>query len=222
MEILYLGHSCFKLKGRKATVVTDPFEPKDTGLDLPSVTADIVTVSHDHPDHTAVNRVGGTSRREKPYVIRAPGEYEVSGVGVFGWGSFHDNNQGQDRGKNTMYSILIDGVRVGHLGDLGHPLSEEQVENLGMLDVLLVPVGGFYTIDSIQAAKIIASIQPSYVIPMHYKTDKHHQSFDQIQGLEVFLKEMGGSSQELPSLTVNPGTSLEETAVVVLKPKTSD
>ena len=218
MEITYLGHSAFKLKGKGATLVTDPFNPKSTGFAMPTVSADIVTLSHQHDDHNAASRVGGTARRKEPYLISAPGEYEVSGVGVFGWGSFHDNKQGELRGKNTMYTILIDGVNVCHLGDLGATLNDDQIEGLGVVDVLLVPIGGVYTIGPEEAAAVVAQLTPSFVIPMHYRTSAHNQEvFGKLAGLPEFLKEMGADMvQAQEKLTVMAGETREESEVMVL------
>jgi L-ascorbate metabolism protein UlaG (beta-lactamase superfamily) len=219
MEIIYLGHSAFKLKGKTATLVTDPYEKKLVGFAMPKVSADIVTVSHQHEDHNAASRVGGTARRQKPYLIEAPGEYEVNGIGVFGWGSFHDASQGKDRGKNTMYSIMIDGINVCHLGDLGHTLDDDQIQGLGIVDVLLIPVGGFYTIGPDKAAEVIQQLQPTWVIPMHYKTMAHDtQAFEKVLGLEAFLKEMGEEATiEKEKLVIKAGDTREETEIVVLK-----
>lgn len=220
MEILFLGHSAFRLKGKKATVVTDPFESEGSGFSLGSVSADIVTMSHNLEDQSVFPKITGTSRRPNPYIISAPGEYEVNGVGVFGWGSFRGKDNGSQTEKNTIYSIHLDGVRVCHLGDLGHTLSEEQVENLGLVDVLLVPVGGFFTINAEQAAEVVASIQPSHVIPMHYKSDLPEGSqFRPMADVSQFLKIMGNQYKTADSLTVNAGISLDETEVVVLKAK---
>ena len=131
MEITYLGHSAFKIKGKSATIVTDPYD-KGVGFTMPKVSADIVTLSHKHEDHSAANKVSGTARRDEPYVIEAPGEYEVNGIGVFGWGSFHDDKKGEERGKNTIYTYMVDGIRLGHLGDLGHEIDDD-LDNSGML-----------------------------------------------------------------------------------------
>ncbi|PIU54830.1 MAG: lactamase, partial [Chloroflexi bacterium CG07_land_8_20_14_0_80_51_10] len=112
MEITWLGHSCFRLRGKGATVVTDPFD-KTSGYHLGKITADIVTVSHDHPQHSFVSGIGG-----EPKVLRAPGEYEIAGVFIYGIKTFHDSNKGQTRGKNTAYLMEIDDIKVCHLGDL--------------------------------------------------------------------------------------------------------
>lgn len=189
MDIYYLGHSSFRLKGKSVTVVTDPYAAA-IGLKFPKhVTADIVTVSHDHEDHNAVGEIEGS-----PFVVSGPGEYEVKGVGVIGIGSYHDEENGAKRGKNTMYRIDIDNLTIVHLGDLGHTLSKETLEELGNVDILLVPCGGYYTIDAESAAKLVAQIEPRIVIPMHYKTERHDpKMFGELTGVEAILKELGVS-----------------------------
>jgi len=141
-----LGHSCFRIKGSQAIVITDPFPP-DTGYSLGKQTADIVSVSHWHPSHSYVQGVSGESR-----LIKGPGEYEIAGVLVLGIATFHDSVKGQSRGKNTAYLMEIDGVAVCHLGDIGHVLGDEQIEEMGNIDVLLLPVGGVSTINPAMAA----------------------------------------------------------------------
>jgi L-ascorbate metabolism protein UlaG (beta-lactamase superfamily) len=220
MEITYIGHSCFKLRGKGATVVTDPYETKSTGLAMPKISGDIVTISHNHEDHNASTKITGTARREQPYVISAPGEYEISGVGVFGWGSFHDAEEGKTRGKNTMYTIMIDRVNVCHLGDLGTKLSNEQIEGLGVIDVLLVPVGGVFTINAEMAVEVVAQLQPSFVMPMHYKTTDHNGAvFGEMAGIESFIKEMGADEvAPVESFSLAAGESRDETEVIWLQP----
>ena len=217
MDIIYLGHSGFKLRGKSASVVTDPFGP-EIGFALPQVSADIVTVSHSHPDHAAVAKVQGTSRRPKPFIITAPGEYEIMGISVRAIPVFHDDQQGKLRGKNLIMVITIDGVHLVHLGDLGHPLTEAQVEDIGPVDVLMVPVGGVFTIGPQVAASVVENLDPSIVIPMHYRTEKHSDVFKELSTLSDFLKAMGiESKQSQEKLTVAAGNLPEETEVVVLK-----
>lgn len=217
MEITYLGHACFRLKGKNAVVVTDPYD-KSVGFLMPKMSADIITISHDHEDHNAFSRISGTTRRPQPYVIRAPGEYEVSGVGVFGWGTFHDGEQGTLRGKNTIYTIHMDNLTLAHLGDLGEPLSDQYVDYLGRVDILFTPVGGYYSLSARDAEKVIARLKPSIVIPMHYKTPEHNQeTFGMMDGVQTFLKEM---EVEMPvpkhTLKITDLDLPEETEVVVL------
>ena len=149
MDITWLGHSCFKIKGSQASVITDPFPP-DLGYSLGKATANIVTVSHQHPSHSYVQGIGG-----EPRIIKGPGEYEISGILIIGVATFHDAEGGGKRGKNTIYLMEVDGVSVCHLGDLGHVLTSEQVEEIGNVDVLLLPVGGVSTIDAALAADAI-------------------------------------------------------------------
>src|SRR5579859_1187868 len=217
MEITYLGHSAFRLKGKNGTVITDPYSD-ETGLSLPNLTADIVTVSHQHYDHNAHTRVKGTARRPDPFIISYPGEYEVEGISVFGVQSFHDTHKGADRGFNNIYSIFIDEIHVCHLGDLGHELSTAQVEEIGEVDVLLCPVGGFYTIEPELAVKTIHQLEPSYAIPMHYGTPKHSKELtEKLKPLEAFLKEYGVSPTPQPKLNVEKSRLPEETELVVLE-----
>ncbi|NCN87628.1 MAG: MBL fold metallo-hydrolase [Candidatus Pacebacteria bacterium] len=216
MEITYLGHSSFKLKGSTGTVVTDPFDDY-IGFNYPSTSADIVTVSHDHKDHNNVKSVKGTARRDKPFVVDHAGDYEVQGISVFGVQTAHDGNGGVERGNNTVYSILIDNIKVCHLGDLGHQLTQEQLSEIGNVDVLICPVGGVFTIDPKMAIKTIQALEPSYVIPMHYKTDKHNQDvFGEVATLEEFLKEYGAEVSPEAKLIVTKERLPEETELVVL------
>lgn len=219
MDITYLGHSAFKLRGKIATVVTDPYS-STVGFDLPKVSADIVTISHQHDDHNAFEKISGTSRRPEPYVIQAPGEYEVSGVGVFGWQTYHDDKEGKERGKNTIYIIHLDGLRICHLGDLGHVLSESQIHQIGEIDVLLIPVGGFYTINAKQAVEVVKSLQPSIVVPMHFQTPKHNSDrFAQVAPVTQFLTEMGIEEplETQEKLVLTPSDLPEETVVNLLQ-----
>lgn len=214
MDIYPLGHSSFRIKGKVATVVTDPFDPAMVGLKFPKVeSADLVTVSHGHPDHNHVALVGGT-----PFVISGPGEYEVAGVTVVGYGSFHDDKKGEERGKNTIYKMTIDGIRIAHLGDLGHKLSEELVDKLGDVDILLLPVGGFYTVDAATAVEVVSQIEPLVVIPMHYKREGMGKGFEEVEGVDKFLKLMGAEGVEkLNKYTVSRDRLPENTTVVVLE-----
>ena len=214
MEISYFGLSAFKFKGSGVAVVTDPYS-KDAGLKWSKLGAEVVTVSHDHFDHNNVAGVEGTSKRSQPLVVRAPGEYEAEGVSIYGYPSWHDSKEGAERGKNVMFLIYIDGVRVLHLGDLGHTLTEKQVENLGDVDVLLVRVGGEYTIGVKEAVRVVEAIQPSVVIPMHYKVPGLAATFDKLVGVDEFIKEVGEVRRE-EKLTVGRGELPESTEYVVL------
>ena len=221
MDLQWLGHSSFKIKGKEGIVVTDPFNAKMVGLEWKNPKADVVTVSHGHEDHNYISGVKASSGREEKglYVIDSPGEYEVQGIMVRGWGTDHDNSGGKNRGKNVIYLIEVDRMRVLHCGDLGHELSEELLEDIGQVDVLLIPVGGTYTLDGKTAAKVTKSISPGIVVPMHYQIPGLNQeTFKELAGAEGFIKELGleaGEPQEKLSLTV--ANLPEDTQVVLLK-----
>lgn len=216
MEITYLGHASFKLKSKQGVVVTDPFS-KMVGFSYPSVSADVVTISHPHEDHNNSSAVKTTPSREKPFIIDAAGEYEVGGVSIFGFPAFHDASGGKERGHNTVFTIVMEGITVAHLGDLGHELSDSFIEDLGEVDVLLCPVGGHYTIDSKTAVSVIQAVDPYYVIPMHYKTDKHDPKvFGELQTLADFEKAYGVTSEPVKSFSISGGTRPEQTTMIVL------
>jgi L-ascorbate metabolism protein UlaG (beta-lactamase superfamily) len=217
MTITYHGHSTFKIKGKIGIVVTDPFDDY-IGLTLPKMSADIITVSHDHKDHNAIKSLTGTSRRNNPFIVTDAGEYEVGGISVFGVQTFHDANGGVERGLNMVFTVLIDGLRICHLGDLGHELTPDQLEEIGSVDVLFCPVGGTYTIDPELAVKTIRAIEPGIVIPMHYKTAKHDQNvFGDLKTLDDFLKVYGVSPTPQAKLELAGKSSIsEETELVVL------
>jgi len=208
MEISSLGHSSFRLRGKQATVVTDPYEGAGVTMKYPKhVDADILTISHDHGDHNAIHLVGGT-----PFIVRGPGEYEIKGVSVIGVSSFHDAEEGNTRGRNTMYRIEIDGVKVAHLGDVGHVLSSVQVDILDGVDVLMIPVGGVYTIDAEKAVQVISDIEPKIVIPMH-----DQRSNKDLASLDTFLKVMNkGEVAPVPKLTVSKDKLPSVLQIVVL------
>ena len=182
MDINWLGHSCFRIKGSHATIITDPYPP-DLGYSLGKPTAHIVTVSHQHPGHSYVQGIGG-----KPRLVTQPGEYEISGILIIGIATFHDREKGEKRGKNTAYLMEVDEVTVCHLGDLGHVLTTEQVEELGNVDILLLPVGGVSTINAPIAAEVVRQLEPKVIVPMHYKTETLTW---ELEPVERFLKEMG-------------------------------
>jgi L-ascorbate metabolism protein UlaG (beta-lactamase superfamily) len=217
MEITYLGHSCFKLKGKQGTVVTDPYA-KEVGFSMPAASADLVTFSHSHADHNNAAAVSTTARRKHPFWVTKAGEYEVAGVSVFGYETFHDNAGGTERGPNIIYRILLDGVNIVHLGDLGHTLDEKLIEVLGNVDVLLCPVGGEFTIDPDQAMDVIQEIEPYYVIPMHYRTDKHAEAYSKLKSVEEFEKVFGVTPEPTKTLSVSQSGMPEQTTLVVLSP----
>ena len=186
MIITWQGHSCFKLQDKVGsdgvTVATDPFD-KEVGLKVPNFEADIVTISHQHGDHNNVAALRGN-----PFVVDCAGEYDRKGVLIEGIDSFHDEKNGAERGGNIIYRIEIDDISVAHLGDLGHALTDAQLEKLVGTDILLIPVGGYKSLDAKKAVEVISQIEPRIVIPMHYKTKD--VKFD-LDSIEKFIKEIG-------------------------------
>ena len=214
MEITYLGHSSFRLKGKSAVVVTDPYDEK-CGKYPRDITADMVTVSHDHGDHNATKLLSSS------FIVRGPGEYEVKGVSVVGVHTWHDDKNGVERGANSVYVIEIDGLRVAHLGDLGHKLAQEQIDEMGPVDVVLVPVGGVYTIDANIAAEVVRQVDPWVAIPMHYQQGGlDAKVFGQLGGVGEFLSEMGkGEVQPVAKYVITVDKLPSEMQVVVLERK---
>ena len=215
MDIKYFGHACFQLKGKAVTVVTDPFDPKMVGLRLSGVDADIVTISHNHSDHDQSQNVGGT-----PTVFNLPGEYEKSGVRIFGYPAFHDNKRGEERGRNTLFKIEIEEISFFHCGDLGHTLDDDLIEEIDGVDVLLIPVGGTYTIGPDEAHEIIAKLEQSIVIPMHYHSPKINQEiFGKLLPVTDFLSRQGISESVEPQkkLSLKKANLTEETKIVVME-----
>jgi len=210
LDVTWLGHGCFRLRGRSAAVVTDPYPPS-IGLKLQRLDADLVTVSHEHENHNYTHAV------REAYEIRGPGEYEVSGVSVIGVPTFHDSEKGSRQGRNTVYVIEIDDVRVCHLGDLGHKLDDAEAEAVSSPDVLLVPVGGRTVINAVQAAEVVRQLEPRFVVPMHYAIPGLKLELDPI---DRFLKEMGVTASEPQAkLSVQKSAGEYETKLVVLEPK---
>ncbi len=210
MDIYWYGQSCFKIKGKTATVVIDPFDPESTGIKLPKdLEAQVVLVTHRHKDHNFIEAVKGD-----PLIISGPGEYEKVGVSVNGIKTFHDKTSGKDRGMNTIYHLVIDGINIVHLGDLGHNLTEEQSSLIDQTDILMVPVGGNYTINAEEASEVVSALEPRIVIPMHYKLP---EGKSELSGVEPFLKEMGAENLEaVPKLSITKDKLPEETTVVLL------
>ena len=212
MDLTWLGHGCFRLRGKNAVAVTDPYPPS-LGPKLARLEADLVTVSHPHPNHSNVQAV------KDARVIDGPGEYEVKGITVNGLPTFHDNAGGGERGRNTVFLIEVDDVRVCHLGDLGHRLDDAALELIGTVDVLLVPVGGGNSLDASRAAEVVRQIEPRVVVPMHYAVPAVKKELD---GVDRFLKEMGAPETEaIQRLSVQATSGeTETTKVVVLEPRT--
>ena len=215
MDIYWGGQALIKLKGKNATVIIDPFDPDFTGLKLPKeLFSDVVLVTHDHGDHNNAKVVTSPSGA-KPMIFGDPGEYEVAGVVISGISSFHDDSEGGERGKNIIFHIMFDNLDIVHLGDLGQSkLTEEQVAEIGETDVLLIPVGGTYTIDAKMASDIVSQLEPKIIIPMHYGIEGLKFQLDTV---EKFLKEIGAEGViPLPKLSINKDKLPEEPQVILL------
>jgi L-ascorbate metabolism protein UlaG (beta-lactamase superfamily) len=211
MEIDWFGLSCFRIRSREATVITDPYE-KSIGLKLPRPRADIVTVSHNHAGHDNADGVAGG-----PKVLNGPGEYEISNVFVTGVQTFHDKRSGRDRGKNTVYAINIEGMNVCHLGDIGHIPTQGQADAIGDVDILLVPVGGGNALNASDAAEVVSLFEPLIVIPMHYRVPDLAVKLDSV---DKFIKEMGIKPPDpQESLNVKRDGLPKEMQVVLLEMK---
>ena len=217
MNIFWHGQSCFQITARRnkdeeTRLVIDPFS-EEIGLRLPKLEADILLVTHCHSDHNNVKAVSGS-----PFLVNGPGEYEIKKVFIQGISAFHDASQGRERGENTIYTIDTEGLRLCHLGDLGQKeLTGEQLEKIGEIDILMIPVGGIYTISAKEALKVMSQIEPRITIPMHYQIPKLKVK---LEGLDKFLKTMGIKKLDpLPRLSIKKkDISPEEAKIIVLQP----
>ena len=213
MEINYLGRSCFKVVGKKISVLIDPFVSSSTGIKIGKQDADVVITTHNHLDHNNLSLV----KSEDYLHLDSPGEYEVKDSEFVGVSAFHDEQEGAERGKVTMFSFEVDGVKVAHLGDLGTELTSPQLDCLDGVDILMIPVGGFYTIDAKKAVKVITQIEPKVVIPMHYKGSHSGEISENLAPVADFLHEMGINPEPIDKYKIVKKELPAELQVVVLK-----
>jgi len=218
MNINWYGQSCFQIssnqgKNNHVSTLIDPFE-ESIGLQLPrKLEADVVLITHNHLDHNNVKAVSG-----QPFIASGPGEYDVKGIFIQGIPAFHDNVQGKERGRTTIYTIEAEEIKLCHLGDLGQKeLTAEQLDKIGDVDILMIPIGGFFTINAQEAVKIMAQIEPKIIIPMHYKIPNLNIKLD---GLDKFLKIVGVKKIEPLSKLFIKEKDLpkEEVKIIVLQP----
>jgi len=216
MLIQWFGQSCFRVQTKpgpngEVAVIFDPFDTAKLGLTLPKLTADIVAVTHDHYDHNHTAAISG-----EYFLVNGPGEYEAKQTFIYGIAGWHDNMGGAERGANTMYLLESEGISVAHLGDIGQQqLDDAQLEYLEGADVLLIPVGGTYTVNAKQACELINQIEPRIVIPMHYKLPGLKIEID---GVDKFVKELGLTPQHEDKLRLTrKDLPQEETKLVILK-----
>ena len=214
VEISWLGHACFRLRGREVTVLTDPFSSDGWAYPPLNASADVVTVSHDHPHHSSLEGVAGS-----PRVLRGPGEYEIGGAMVWGVRTHRKDGSDPPRGRNVAFMVQIEGLTICHLGDIGAPLTADQLTQLQGSDVLLVPVGGHCTVGAAEAAALVAQVEPRIVVPMHFATPET-QGHLELDSAERFCKEMGATSLVPQTrLSVTAGSLPDEPTVHLLEPR---
>ena len=215
MKVKWLGHSCFLISSSAGVrIVTDPYESRgfngSLGYKPVRENADIVTVSHEHSDHNYVKGIPGA-----PEIIRKTGHHEVRGIEIDGVLTCHDKTDGRQRGLNTVFCLDVNGVRICHLGDLGHGLSAKEIAAIGRVDVLFIPVGGYFTIDAVEATRVAAALKSRIVIPMHFKTPV--LDFP-IAGVEDFLKgKLHVKRLDASEVEITRSNLPQETEVWVLK-----
>lgn len=214
MQIIWHGQSCFQIltsqgKNNSLSIVINPFD-ETIGLRVPKLEADILLITHSHPDHKNIKAVSGN-----PFLISGPGEYEVKNVFIQGIHSWHDNKEGKERGENTIYTIETEDLKLCHLGDLGQKeLTDEQLEEIDEVDILMIPVGGIFTISAKEAVEVIAQIEPKITIPMHYQVSKLKLKLD---GVDKFLKILGIKKMEpVKKLSIKKKDVLPEEAKIVV------
>lgn len=201
MKLTWYGHSCFLLTAESGySILTDPCD-QETGYELHDLTCDAVSISHEHHDHNCLAIVAGT-----PTILRAAGEHLAGEIPVTGYTSYHDDAAGAHRGKNIVFLYQIDGLKLLHLGDLGHMLSDETILEIGDVDVLLAPIGGVYTINAKTATELADRLHAKVLIPMHYKTPALHFN---IEGLEPLLA--ANATRRVHHLNANTASLSRET-----------
>lgn len=211
MKIKWLGHSCFLITSENGTkVLTDPYN-KLVGYKLPEIEADIISTSHNHNDHNNINAVQGS------YVhINDPGGFSKNGIEIKGVETFHDKVSGAKRGKNTIFKFIIDEVNVCHCGDIGHILESNQIEGIGKVDILFLPVGGLFTIDAYDAVKVMKQLNPTVVIPMHYRTKALGLRGFVFAKVEKFISASGLKNKQYSELQINKDNLKDYSGIAVL------
>jgi L-ascorbate metabolism protein UlaG (beta-lactamase superfamily) len=217
MNIVWYGQSFFQIttspkNNEKINIAIDPFS-QEIGIKPPILETDILLISHNHSDHNNIKTI-----KNNPFIIDGPGEYEIKNIYIKGFYGFHDNVLGKERGRITIYTIESEGIKICHLSDLGQKeLDEKQLEQIGDVDILMIPIGGNFTINAQEAIKIMSQIEPKIIIPMHYQIPKLKLKLDDV---DKFLKILGIKDIEpLPKLSIKKKDIAEEEAkIIVLKP----
>jgi len=214
MNITWYGHSCFRIQtkkergGEEINLFTDPFD-KSIGLRPPQGNADIVTISHQHFDHNQVQ-----SLKNNPFIIDAPGEYSLKGITIRGIEAFHDQERGVKKGRNTIFTIESEDLRLCHLGDLGHLLEDKQIDAIGAVDILMIPVGGKNTLDSTLAEKVVSQLEPKIILPMHYALPNLSFPLDSV---EKFCNDLGNETEKnIPRLVIKKKDLEEISGKIIL------
>jgi L-ascorbate metabolism protein UlaG (beta-lactamase superfamily) len=220
VDLSWLGHACFRLRGRDVTILTDPYDSEGLGYPPLTMRADVVTISNSHPHHAGLSAIEG-----RPKVLRGPGEYEIGGALIWGVRTADVPTDGAASGspaRNTAFVIQLEELTVCHLGDLARaPLSAEELTRIKDADVLLVPVGGNCTINASQAAEVVAQVEPKLIVPMHYATEETRGQIV-LDEVERFCKELGATeAAPRPRLSITSTTLPAEPTVVLLEPRRS-
>ena len=211
VKVIWHGHACFELQGKRVTIVTDPF--KGIGIPEPKAAADIVLCSHNHQDHNNVKPVLG---KEGEVLEGFVGSKKVKGVTIKGVAAFHDEAKGSKRGKNSIYTFTLDGVQFCHLGDLGHELCSATAEEIGRINVLFVPTGGYFTIGPETATKICEQLKPKIIIPMHYRMPELPSMFDLLKTVDDFLQgKKNIEKMKKPVVNIEEDKLPKETKIIV-------
>lgn len=211
ISVTWHGHACFEVDGEQGTVIMDPF--RGTGLPEPTAKADVVLCSHSHGDH---NNPDPVCKQSGVVLVGFVGKREVTGIQITGVSTYHDDAKGDQRGANSVYVFSVDGVTFCHLGDIGHLLSENQVKEIASIDVLFVPVGGFFTIGPDEAISIISRLKPKIVVPMHYNISGMAPMFSKLHGVADFLKGKRNVNKiNKASFTVSKSELPEDTTIIV-------
>ena len=197
LQIRWFGHSCFEITNDD-TIVTDPHDGKSIGIPTPAVHADIVLVSHDHYDHNSVKTV----EKDDSKIVTDSRKRTINDIEIKGFLTYHDECQGDKRGENLIFRFTVGNIVFCHIGDLGHALDDKTIEQLGVIDILFIPIGGTYTIDSDQAWELINKIKPKITIPMHFKIEGLSLP---IAGIDKFLEK-----RSLPILKVGNEIDIEK------------
>ena len=221
VNVRWCGHNCFEIKGESVVLATDPFNASMVGLKTPQITADIILSSHGHGDHWDKKTAKGWSKNDTEVIKWKIASFDIKGVKIKGVDTAHDDRGGSARGSNTVYVFTIDGITFCHCGDLGHVLNNDQVNEIGKIDVLLIPVGGVFTIDPAKASKVVEQLNPKIVIPMHYYHDGLNTMFKALHTVDDFLKDKKNTKKLDSSETeINKENLPASTEFWALKPVT--